>query len=198
MSLALAELAEDVGTSERTLRRAVSGGLIRAPRDGSSGSVLTDSEAEWVRRHWALIGQLKAILRTEPNVELAVLFGSVARGEELAGTSDLDLLVGLRKPLPGALDALRQRLGRRLDVEMQLVPLEGALRNPRLLGEVLRDGRPVVDRADAWVTLRTQARSAAARARRDVLQSRARALAALDYFRELAAARAAAPLSTGS
>ena len=46
-----------------------------------------------------LVADLRRALRTEPNVRLAVLYGSLARGDEDAG-SDLDLLVSLAEDRP--------------------------------------------------------------------------------------------------
>ncbi|MGA2454928.1 MAG: nucleotidyltransferase domain-containing protein [Solirubrobacteraceae bacterium] len=189
MSL-LEELAREVGVHERTLRRAVGGGLIHARRPSSHRLFLSEQEATWIRSYWPLVGQLRAALRTEPNVELGVLFGSVARGENVKGISDIDLLVELRQPAPGALEALRQRLERRLDTNVELVPLQAALRDSRLLSEVLRDGRPLVDREGIWPGLQAQ---------RDQVQVQAdiagrelgrEARAALGYFQQLAAERA--------
>ncbi|HEX3391062.1 MAG TPA: nucleotidyltransferase domain-containing protein [Solirubrobacteraceae bacterium] len=193
MSLALGALADEVGVSERTLRRAVSGELIRARRPSSRRLLLSGQEEAWVRRHWPLVGQLLGALRTEPNLELAVLFGSAARGDDQDG-SDLDLLVGLRRPSPGALEALRARLSRRLPIEAQLVPLEAAREHPRLLAEVLRDGRPLVDRERAWPRLRAGASQTQARADQLEGESREAARAALGYFQGLAVTRARSPV----
>jgi predicted nucleotidyltransferase len=190
MSALLGQLADEVGVSERTLRRAVGGDLIRARRLGSRGLLLSEDEADWVRGHWTLVAELREALRTEPNVGLAVLFGSVARGDETAGNSDVDLLVGLRGDSPGALEALRGRLGGRLAVEVQVVPLEAARRNVRLALEVARDGRPLVDRERAWSGLRADMkRRGAALSGRLEDESRAEARAAVDYFRALAGSR---------
>lgn len=197
MSLVLKGLADEVGVSERTLRRGVGSELIRARRPSSRRLLLSEEEAAWVRLHWSLVGQLRGALRTEPNLDLVVLFGSAARGEDAAGVSDLDLLVGLRRPFPGALEALRLRLSRRLPAEVQLVPLDAVQRNPRLLSEVLRDGRPLVDREQSWSRLRAQAGQARAQADRLEAESRAEARTALGYFQELAAARARSPVVAG-
>jgi predicted nucleotidyltransferase len=198
MSLVLKRLANEVGVSERTLRRGVGSELIRARRPSSRRLVVSEQEAAWVRLHWSLVGRLRGALRTEPNVELAVLFGSAARGDDLAGISDVDLLVELRHPFPGALEALRLRLDRKLPAEVQLVPLEGARRNPRLLTEVLRDGRPLVDRGGSWPRLRAQARRAQTELDRLEDELHAGSGAALGYFQDLAAARARSPLGAGS
>ena len=196
MSLALEQLACDVGVNERTLRRAVGNGLIRARRPSSRRLSLSDRETVWVRSHWALVGQLLAALRTEPNVELAVLFGSVARGTDVTDVSDVDLLVELRHPSPGALEALRLRIGEGLRPNVQLVPVQAARRDPHLLAEVLRDGRPLVDRGKVWPLLqaeREQTQAQADSARREL---REEARAAVGYFQRLAAERT--PLSTGT
>jgi predicted nucleotidyltransferase len=198
MSLVLGRLAEEVGASERTLRRGVGSGLIRAQRPSARRLLLSEEEAMWVRRHWALVASLRAALRTEPNLKLAVLFGSHARGDDVAKVSDLDLLVVLRRAAPGALQALRLRLSRQLPVEVQLVPLEAARRNPRLLSEVLRDGRPLVDREQAWMRLQDQAGQAHSQASQLEGELREGAHAALGYFQELAAGRARAPVGIGS
>ncbi len=194
MSSVLKQLADEVGMSERTLRRCVGSGLVRARRPGSRQLLLSQAEAAWVRSHWSLVATLRGALRTEPNVELAVLFGSMARGDDVTGISDLDLLVGLRRPSPGALEALRLRLSARLPVEVQIVPSDAVLDNPRLLAEVSRDGRPMVDRDRAWPLLQARARRAQVLADRLGDESREGARAALGYFQELAAARAQSPV----
>jgi len=190
MGQSLGILASEVGVSERTLRRGVGSGLVRARRPSARRLVLSDDELAWVRRNWPLVAGLRGILRTEPNVALAVLFGSVARGEEVAGASDLDLLVELRRPTPGALETLRRRLSERLPVEMQVVPMEAARRNPRLLRGALRDGRPLVDRDRAWPGLLAESAYVRARADESERRSRSQARAALGYFQQLARARA--------
>lgn len=197
MSLALRRLADDVGVNERTLRRAVGDGLIRAQRPSSRQLLLSDREAEWVRLHWPLVAQLRSALRTEPNLELAVLFGSAARGDDVAGTSDVDLLVGLRRSYPGALEALRVRLNGQLAAQVQIVPVHAARRNQRLLVEILRDGRPLVDRERSWPHMQAQASQTRAQAAQLGDESREGARAALGYFQELAATRARAPLGAG-
>jgi predicted nucleotidyltransferase len=197
MSLLLEELAREVGVNERTLRRAVGGGLIHAARPRSRRLSLSDREMDWVRSHWSLVGRLLAALRTEPNVELGVLFGSVARGTDVEGLSDIDLLVTLRRPSPGALDALRQRLDTRLQANVELVPLQAALRDPSLLSEVLRDGRPLVDRAGAWPELQAQRDRTQAQADRAGRELHLQARAALGYFQRLAVERAQSSAAGG-
>jgi predicted nucleotidyltransferase len=189
MSLALEEMAREVGVHERTLRRAAASGLIHARRSSSRRLSLSDAETMWVRSHWQLVGRLLSVLRTEPNLELAVLFGSVARGDDVPGTSDVDLLVGLRRSDPGAEQALHRRLGERLRSEVQLVPLQAARRDPHLLAEVLRDGRPLVDRGHLWPQLQAQREQTRAQADLAGRELHDEAHAALDYFQSLTAER---------
>jgi predicted nucleotidyltransferase len=196
MSSPLRELAHEVGVHERTLRRAVSSGLVRARRSSPREIALPDSEAIWVRTHWPLVASLRAMLRTEPSVALAVLFGSNARGDELEGASDVDLLIMLRSATPGALDALSARLVKHLDLAVQLVPLEAAGRDPQLMEEIVRDGRPLVDRQGTWARLQADRGAIHRRAvsARDELHREARL--AIDYFTRLASQRTAMPSTT--
>jgi predicted nucleotidyltransferase len=150
---------------------------------------LSDSETAWVRSHWRLVGELLAVLRTEPNLELAVLFGSVARGDDVSGDSDVDLLVGLHRFSPGALEELRRRLDKRLRLEVQLVPLQVAQRDPQLLAEVLRDGRLLADRGQIWPHLQAQQEQTREQASLAGRELRDEAHAALGYFQRLAARR---------
>jgi predicted nucleotidyltransferase len=152
-------------------------------------------ETAWVRFHWPLVGQLLAALRTEPNVELAVLFGSVARGTDVAGVSDVDLLVELRRSSPGVIDALRRRLDERVQAKVELLPLEAARRDPMLLYEVLRDGRPLVDRGGIWPELQAQRDRTQVQADRAGRELRRDARDALSYFQRLAAERVRSPVA---
>jgi predicted nucleotidyltransferase len=191
---ALERLASEVGVNERTLRRAAGLGLIRTQRPSSRRLVVSESEIAWVRSHWALIGKLLSALRTERNVELAVLFGSIARGEGVSDVSDLDLLVELRHPSPGSLETLRRRLTTHVPSDVELVPLRSAMRDSRLLSEVLRDGRPLVDRGGMWPALQARSALTNADAEQQGHALRNDAHAAVGYFQRLAARRA--PLST--
>src|SRR5712692_763262 len=130
-------LAEEVGTSGRTLRRAAARGAVRCRRLSERRIVVPPSEYDYIRRHWLLFDRLLGELRTQLNVPLAVLFGSVARGEEDAA-SDLDLLVALRRDGSGPRADARERLeaaagGRRV----QVVGLGEAKASPLLLADIL-------------------------------------------------------------
>jgi uncharacterized protein len=157
-------LAREVGVHGRTLRRAAGRGLLDAGRRGAREVVIPPRERTWVRTHWPLIGRLLEALRKQPNVRLAVLFGSVARGSERTD-SDLDILVRFRRDDHRAraelVDALLHAGGR----AGQLVSLDQAEDAPLLLADVLRDGRVLVDRDGDWPQLQRREPQIARRAR---------------------------------
>ena len=168
MRAALSELASQLETTDRTLRRAVREGLLHAERASPRTIDLTLSEREYLLRAWPLLAQLRAALRTEPSVRLAVLFGSRARGDD-QDQSDVDILVDAGPAQ--ALRPVQQRLADRLAGKIQLVALEDAERAPMLLAEVLREGRVLVDREGLWSTLqlkRGRVELAAARERKRI------------------------------
>lgn len=149
----LDELAQELRVSERTLRRAVADGTIRAERPSARRLRISEDEREWVLRLWPTVARLRAELRTEPGVRLAVLFGSGARGREHE-RSDLDLLVEVDAPTPGRLAALEERLARAAGREVQVVPIAAAGDALGLLADALRDGRVLVDRDAVWRRLK--------------------------------------------
>ncbi len=157
----LQELAAELGADERTLRRAVSQGTIRCRRPGPRRIKLAAGEANYLRRHWELLFDLRKALRTEHEVRLAVLYGSVARGHEDAG-SDLDLLVALSDDESPGLAARLSRVGNRAADVANLDRIEKNA--PLLLDRVLDEGRVLVDRDGIWEELRR--RSIGARAKR--------------------------------
>ena len=91
----LAFLAEEVQANERTLRRAANRGTIRCNREGPRKISLPRGEYDYLRTCWPLLARLVGVLRTLPAVRLAVLYGSLARGEGRSD-SDVDLLVRFR------------------------------------------------------------------------------------------------------
>ncbi len=153
MKVDLARLAAELATTDRTLRRAVAQGLLRAERPSPRTLEIPVKEREFLRRSWQLLSLLRKALRTEPTVALAVLFGSAARGE-MHSESDVDVLVALREGADTR--ALASRLSERLGLRVQLVSLEDARRAPLLLAEALREGRVLVDRESLWPRLRQQ------------------------------------------
>lgn len=148
----LALLAAQLGVSERTLRRAVNEGTLRATRPTPRTLEMSLAEREYVRRRWGLLFSLRAALRTESNVRFALLFGSTATGTDTP-ESDVDVLVDLRDAsFERVVDLgtkLRGLLGRRVDV----VELHEAESEPAFLAQVVADGRVLVDREGLWPRL---------------------------------------------
>jgi predicted nucleotidyltransferase len=151
----LALLAREVGVHERTLRRAVTDGSLRAVRPTPRALDMPLSEREYVRRSWKLLSALRTALRTEHNVRFALLFGTVARGMDAPG-SDVDVLVVLRDSRLERIVELSAKLtaatGRRVDV----VRLDDARSEPSFLADVIADGRVLVDREKLWPRLRSR------------------------------------------
>lgn len=176
-------LASDLGTSVWTLRRAARSGLIRARRHGPRRLDIDSDEIGYLCENWSLLGALRASLRTEPGVRLAVLFGSVARGSAHAD-SDVDLLVVLddERRLADVGARLSDATGRRISLSL-LSDLE---RHPSILSEVLRDARVLVDRAGLWPALARQRDRIDAAGRRELRRLRDEAHAALAELSEVA------------
>jgi len=175
----LPRLAAEISADPRTLRRAVSRGTVRAQRPGERQLVLEPGERDYLRTHWQLLTRLSQAFRTEPNVSLAVLYGSIARGDGHDG-SDFDLLVDLRDESPLAVAALADRLSRALGREVDLARL-GHVRStaPLLLLQALDQGRVIVDRERQWPGLRGQRSAVSRSAERAERSDRAAAAAAL-------------------
>ena len=149
----LRRVAAELSIPERTLRRAASEGLVRGERVSPRRFRVTFWEEAYLRGHWKLLRALRAALRTEPNVRLAVLFGSTATGSDHQ-RSDVDVLVVLHDPGVGRLADLAERLSRRIGREVQLVRLSDARSSPVLMVDVIERGRVLVDRDDLWSGLR--------------------------------------------
>ena len=148
----LRSLAAELSIPERTLRRAAGEGLIRGRRVSPRRFRTSLREEMYLHSHWKLLHSLREALRTEPNVKLAVLFGSTAVGADRED-SDLDILVALTDPALGRLADLAGRLTRRLDREVQLVRLQDAERSPVLMSAILDEGRTLIDREQRWSAL---------------------------------------------
>ena len=132
-----------------------------------------------MRQHWPLLHGLRAGLRTERHVRLAVLFGSTATGEDTE-RSDVDLLVSHRRQDGRALAPLRRRLEARLGRRVHLVRVDDARRSAALLADVLEEGRVVVDRDHCWPALVAEREHVVARAARQDADALALAHAAVD------------------
>jgi predicted nucleotidyltransferase len=141
---------------------------------------LAAGEQEYLQEHWPLLSGLRETLRTQRGVRLAVMYGSVARGDE-DGDSDLDLLVSFAAPRTRVGPPLAMRLEevacRRVDIAY-LERVEAFA--PLLLDRVLDEGRVVVDRDGAWSALRAQRRAIHARARRSYRRQMSSAARAID------------------
>lgn len=168
----IGDLALDLEAPERTLRRAIADGAIRSRRLSARRLRLVDGELDYLRTHWWLLARLREAMRTEPSVELAVLSGSMARGDDHAH-SDVDLAVWLRGGMP--LD--RMRLGMRLEEKLGLAVDVADLKqaqegDPLSLLQILDEGRVIVDRNGTWPQLRGQRSAVYKRAARAYLKQR--------------------------
>lgn len=161
----LSPLAYDLGVSERTLRRAINEGTLRASRPTPRTLTVPLAERRYIRRAWPLIATLREALRTEPNVRLALLFGSTARGDD-SGSSDIDLIVDLRDPRIDRVIDLSARLEDLLARPVDLVRGSDAEREPGLLADAIAEGRVLVDRDGAWPGLRRRDNALRRRAER--------------------------------
>lgn len=183
--LELAELARDLDVDTRTLRRAAADGTIRCERVSERRQGVGEDERRYAVEHWPLLSALRRALRTEPNVRLAVVYGSVARGDDTPD-SDLDLLVSLAEDRPDAAVKLAVRLeravGREVDVA-RLNRIQDAA--PLLLLRALDEGRVALDRDGEWAGLKTRRSEIARSASRAHQARRRRARASV---RELLAA----------
>ncbi len=112
-----------LGTVQQELKRLTRIGLVTARKDGNRVYYRANPDhpahrdlCSLVLKTDGLVGVLQAALKT-PDVTIAFVFGSVARGETGA-TSDVDLMVigtvGLRK-LTSLLSGLANRLGREIN-----------------------------------------------------------------------------------
>lgn len=176
-------LADELGVHERTLRRAVAQGSLRAVRPTPRTLQIPLSERQYIRRSWTLLSALRTAFRTEHNVRFALLFGSVARGTDAPG-SDVDVLVALRDPSLERIVELGAKLSKAAGRQVDVVRLEDAEAEPSFLADVFADGRVLVDREGLWsrlrgreVSLRREGRTTDARRARAALAGLDRMLA---------------------
>jgi predicted nucleotidyltransferase len=135
-------------------------------------------EEAYLGTHWRLLRALRAALRTEPNVRLAVLFGAAATGED-GERSSIDVLVVMRDPRVRRLAGLAGRLSVTIAREVKPVTLTEAQASPKVMLDAIERGRVLVDRDRAWPRLRRGvgdggASRAAPRDPRETLQPRVR------------------------
>jgi predicted nucleotidyltransferase len=169
-------LSRELDADERTLRRAARDGMVRARWISPRRAELAPGEAAYLRRNGPLLFGLRRALRTEPNVRLAVLFGSFARGDD-GPASDIDLLVEMRDNTRARLMDIEDRLSSRLGRRVQLLRLSDATREPALLADAVGEGRVIVDRDGRWPTLTRLGSRLRTRAERDLVRRARRAIA---------------------
>ncbi len=142
---------------------------MRCRRPGLRQFELAADERAYLREHWKTISRVTEALRTERNVRLAVLFGSMARGHT-GEDSDVDVLVSLAEERPMYLSYLAARLTRALGRDVDVLSLAHVCaHDPALLGAIMRDGRPLLDRDGSWSALVAKRRGI----ERDAAQARA-------------------------
>ena len=139
-------------------------------------------EQRYAETHWSLLRQLRAASRTEPSVRLAVLFGSVATGEDGAD-SDIDLLVAFDRPGGLARSALPRAFAAWSAAPVHVVTLAQARARPSLLADVLDEGRVLIDRDDLWASLADERDEILRHAARDEAATASRANAAVEQAR---------------
>ena len=110
---------------------------------------LSFAERHYVETHWELLSNVVSWLRTRPNVRLAVVYGSVARGDDRPA-SDVDLLVSFAREDAHTAASPATTLGGAIGRRVQVVSLPAATRTPLLLLDVVREGRVLVDRDGEW------------------------------------------------
>jgi len=177
---AAGQLAAELNAPERTVRRAIALGAIRSRRLSARRLRLGDGESDYLRKHWELLSELRGAFRTEGRVRVAILFGSMARGDD-DSASDVDLLVSCREEAP--LDRLRLaiRLERKLARKVDVASLPRAERvDPFFLLQTLDEGRVIVDRDGLWPELLARRPSVYRRAMRSHDRQVKSAAAALD------------------
>jgi predicted nucleotidyltransferase len=161
----LHRVAAELAIPERTLRRAATEGLLRGNRISPRRYEIPLREEAYLRTHWPLLSALRSALRTEPNVRLAILFGSTAAGTD-NDHSDVDLLLALSDTNVGRLADISSRLTHRISRGVQITRLSDAKDSPALMLDVIEQGRVLVDRDDLWHDLKQSERRWRRKARR--------------------------------
>jgi uncharacterized protein len=161
--LELAELADELRVDARTLRRVAADGTIRCERIGARRQRVSEDERRYAAEHWPLLSALRRALRTEPNVRLAAVYGSVARGDDTPD-SDLDLLVSLGEDRADAAVKLAVRLERAVGREVDLARLNRIQDTAPLLLKAIDEGRVTLDRDSEWTGLKARRSEIARRA----------------------------------
>jgi predicted nucleotidyltransferase len=177
----LPQLADELEINERTLRRALNDGCLRASRRPPRSGELSLTERRYIRHAWPLISALRQALRTEQNVRFALLFGSTARGTD-TNQSDVDVLVVLRDSSLDRVVDLEAKLTTASGRRVEIVRLADAELQPSFLADATNDGRVLVDRDGVWANLRGRASRLARQARMQRSHETEIALAGVDRF----------------
>lgn len=178
----LPDIAARLGADERTVRRAAQRGAVRVRRPGPRSLEMEPGEFAYLEGHWGLLAALTRALRTEPNVGLAVLYGSAARGDDRA-SSDIDLLVRFRDDADASTSSLARRLERRLHRPVDVARYSRVRAEaPFLLLQAIDEGRVLVDRDDHWSSLRAARETIARAGRRQLARTRAEAAEAVQLL----------------
>lgn len=171
----LQKLASLIGANDRTLRRAVAAGAVRCSRPGPRRLRVDSGELSYLRARWPLLQDLRQALRTEPNVELAVLYGQAADG--VSGEDEVEVMVCLRSSGPAAVGELSQRLSDAAGCPIHVMSLQMLARSPARLLAALSGGRVLVDRGHVWERLQGLRPRLAERAAREQAHARCTRLA---------------------
>lgn len=177
----LAQLAGQLNVNERTLRRAINEGSLRANRASPRTLQLSMAERRYIRHAWPLISALRRALRTEHNVRFALLFGSAARGSDTP-ESDVDVLVALRDASLDRVVDLEAKLTAAAGRRVEVVRLQDAERRPSFLAEITAVGRVLVDRDGVWTDRGAGGSRLGEQARSGGSQEAGAALAGIDAF----------------
>lgn len=184
MRSVLPDIAVQLGADERTLRRAARRGTVRCQRPGPRTLELLPGELAYLRGHWDLLSALTRAFRTEPNVRLAVLYGSTARGRERED-SDIDVLVDFRDDAAASTSALARRLEGMMGVPVDVARLSRVrAASPLLLLRAVNEGRVLVDRENIWAALQGNRETIARAARRALRRDREAAADSLGQLLE--------------
>ena len=140
MRSTLPDIAAQLGTDARTLRRAAERGAVHCRRPGPRSLELAPGELTYLQRHWKLLSASDPGIPHRADVDLAVLYGSAACGSEHA-RSDVDVLVAFRDDAEGSTAALARRLEERIGITVDAASLSHVRqKSPLLLLQVVDEG----------------------------------------------------------
>ncbi|MBK5232494.1 MAG: nucleotidyltransferase domain-containing protein [Thermoleophilia bacterium] len=127
--------------------------MVKGERVSQRKFLVPIEEEVYLRRNWPFLSEMRNALRTEPNVRLALLFGSFARGTSRQD-SDVDLMVETKTGSSVGYRQLSMRIRGRVNKDVQIVPRESAESSAPLMVNIIEEGRVLVDRGHRWPELR--------------------------------------------